>query len=88
MRKLEVNPDIFKTVPHIDMGEQLILTGLYLGNLEKEQEYYLKLSSYEELQKFISGAYVESIEESKEKIKGYMVRFVLRRGILYCIRIK
>lgn len=70
------------------MGEQLILTGLFLEKIEKEQEYYLKRSSYKELQRFIPGAYVKNIEESREKVTEHVLRFVLGRGILYCIRIK
>ena len=84
----KANADIFTKIPVLQLNDSIEIRGINPNFIDTEAKYYLLNSNDELIKKYLPGAYVETIDESKEKINEFINRFLLSSSILFCIASK
>jgi RimJ/RimL family protein N-acetyltransferase len=84
----KANADIFTKIPVLHLNDSIEIRGIHPNYIDAEAKYYLLNSNDELIKKYLPGAFVETIDESIEKIYEFAKRFVLRSSILFCIASK
>lgn len=86
--RIKCDPKIFDKKYTLQVGPNLVLKPIFEEMIDAEAEFYLRNSKNELVKKYIPFAYVENIEQSKDKLLEYIKdTIMLQTSLLYCIRI-